>query len=364
MMKRVAFLDWLRVVACFMVMAIHACEPFYLGGKAPDVTFVASRWDALWITITECICRVCVPLFVITSSYLLFPLRSSTGEFFRRRLVRIVVPFAVWAAVYVAYAGGSWGRMLFNFPDEGGHLWFVPMILGLYLAMPLLTPWAERVGRRELCGWIGAWLLTTLFPFIRLAWSSLFGEPSFGAVPYLWGECPWNAFGTFHYVSGFIGYVLIGLWFRRFAPEMGWRRTLQLAAPLWLAGIAIIGLPFYLRIPEFPYSAPYSAAVALEASIEYNSIGVALATIAVFMVFRRLDFRGAVYERVVRPLSEASYGMYLAHMLILPVAFEALRPHFTTPLTIVLAALSAFVASAAFAVAVRRVPVVGRLVCG
>lgn len=363
-MKRIAFLDWLRVIACFMVMAIHACEPFYLGGKAPDVTFIADRWDALWITVTECICRVCVPLFVITSSYLLFPVRCSTGEFFKRRLVRIAVPFAIWAAAYVAYAGGSWSRLCFNFPDEGGHLWFVPMILGLYVVMPLLSPWAERVGRRELCGWIAAWLFTTLFPFIRFAWSGLFGEPPFGAVPYLWGECPWNAFGTFHYVSGFIGYVLVGLWFRRFAPDMGWRRTLCVAAPLWLAGIAMIGLPFYFRIPSFPYSASYSAAVSLEMSIEYNSLGVALATIAVFMLFRKFDFKGAVYERVVRPLSEASYGMYLVHMFILPVAFEALRPHLATPLTILLAASVAFMASAAVAIAIRKIPAVGRVVCG
>ena len=33
MKERIVFLDYLRVVACFMVMAIHACEPFYLGGE-------------------------------------------------------------------------------------------------------------------------------------------------------------------------------------------------------------------------------------------------------------------------------------------------------------------------------------------
>ena len=30
--NRVVFLDWLRIIACFMVMAIHAAEPFYRGG--------------------------------------------------------------------------------------------------------------------------------------------------------------------------------------------------------------------------------------------------------------------------------------------------------------------------------------------
>ena len=216
---RVVFLDWLRVIACFMVMAIHSAEPFYLGGEAPNVTSIASRWDMLWITLTECLCRVCVPLFVMTSSYLLFPVRRSTGEFFRRRLVRVVLPFVVWAAAYIWAAGGEWGRLIFNFPDEGGHLWFVPMLVGLYLLMPLLSPWAEKVSERELRGWLAVWLFTTLFPFLRGLWGWLYGEPSFGAVPYLYGECPWNMFGSFHYVSGFIGYMLLGFWFRKFATE-------------------------------------------------------------------------------------------------------------------------------------------------
>ena len=140
--ERIVFLDYLRFIACFMVMTIHACEPFYLGGTEPNVTSIASVWDMLWITITECVCRVCVPLFVIASSSLLFPVNRPTGEFFRRRLARVAVPFLVWSALYVAFSRhglGAWGRMLFNFPDEGGHLWFVPMLLGLYILMPLLS---------------------------------------------------------------------------------------------------------------------------------------------------------------------------------------------------------------------------------
>ena len=250
--NRIVFLDWLRIIACFMVMVIHSSEPFYLGGEAPNITSIANKWDAIWISIVESVCRVCVPLFVMASSYLLFPLKKPTGEFFRRRLARILVPFIVWACAYVWWFGDSWGKACFNFPDAGGHLWFVPMLLGLYLLMPLLSPWAEKVTERELRGWLILWLVTTTFPYLRRVWTALYGDPSFGAVPYLYGECPWNMFGMFHYVSGFIGYMLLGFWFRRFAPDFSWRRTLAVAVPLWLVGAAIIGGGFYFRIPEFP----------------------------------------------------------------------------------------------------------------
>lgn len=360
---RVPFLDYLRVVACFMVMAIHAAECFYLGGEAPNVTFIASRSDAIWVTVTECVCRVCVPLFVIASSYLLFPVTRPTGEFFKRRFARVVVPFFVWAAAYVFVADGDMRQLAFNFPDEGGHLWFVPMLLGLYLAMPLLSPWAEKVGKRELRGWIILWLFTTTFPFLRRLWEGMYGAPSFGAVSYLFGECPWNSFGAFHYVSGFIGYVLLGLWFRKFSAPRSWLRTLALAVPLWGVGAAIIGLPFYRYADGFPFSAPYSAAVKMEMSIEYCSTGVALTTIAAFLILRKFSFRGAVYRFVVRPISEASYGMYLMHMFMLPVAFAAFRPHTPTPLCIVLTAAATFAASAAIALVIRRVPKLGKWIC-
>lgn len=364
---RIVFLDWMRVAACFMVMAIHAAEPFYLGGVEPNITHIASSWDMLWITVTECICRCCVPLFAMASAYLLFPLNKPAGEFFRRRLVRVVVPFVAWAALYVVFfgdGGSSWGKLFFNFPDEGGHLWFVPMLAGLYILMPLLSPWAEKVSARELKGWIFIWLATTLFPFARQMWGCFFGEPPFGRVPYLFGECPWNHFGAFHYVSGFIGYMLLGLWFRLFSPERGWAATLRAATPLWLVGAAIMGIPFFLSADKFPFSAPYSTAVVMETSIEYCSLGVAFTTIAAFMIFRKLNFGGWFYLKVVRPVSEASYGMYLMHMFILAAVFAKLSPHLPTPLAILATAAASFACSSVAAILLRRIPVVGKLICG
>ena len=362
--ERVVFLDWLRIIACFMVMVIHSCEPFYLGGAAPNVTFIANRWDAFWVSLVESVCRVCVPLFVMASSYLLFPLKRPAGEFFRRRLGRIVVPFLVWSCAYIGWFGDSWGKACFNFPDAGGHLWFVPMLLGLYLLMPLLSPWAERVRERELRGWLILWLFTTLFPYLRRVWSALYGAPSFGAVPYLYGECPWNMFGMFYPVSGFVGYLLLGLWFRRFAPELSWRRTLAVAVPLWLAGAAIIGGGFYFRISEFPCSRPYAFAVDLEMSIEYCSFGVAITVIAAFLLIRKVKADGAFYRRVVRPLAEASYGTYLLHMFVLLAVFDAVRPHCNTPATIFATAAATYALASAAGVLLRRVPFVGRFIVG
>ena len=126
--RRVVFLDWLRIIACFMVMLVHTCEPFYF--DADGNTFFQSKNAAFWASWLDSLVRCCVPLFVMASSYLLFPVTRPTGEFFRRRLVRVFVPYVVWLCVYTA-VWGEWGRLPFNFPFAGGHLWFVYMLMGL-----------------------------------------------------------------------------------------------------------------------------------------------------------------------------------------------------------------------------------------
>ncbi len=366
MKKHIVFLDYLRVIACLMVMIVHACEPFYLGG---DGLLIASKWNGAWATVIDSAMRACIALFVMASAYLLFPVTRPTGEFFARRFRRVVIPFLIWMCVYNWRFDGSWGKLFFNFPMDiiGGHLWFVPMLCGLYLVMPLLSPWAEKVTARELRGWIGVWAFTTTFPYLRAVWGWLFGAPSFGAVPYLYGECPWSGFGMFHYVSGFFGYMLIGFYMRKFAGAWSWRRTLSCAIPLWLVGYAAVFIPFFVRIPDgmgYPVSAPYAMAVSLEVSWDFASTGVALTALAYFLVIRKFVAEGSFYRHVIRPLADASYGTYLIHMLVLAEVSEWLNPRVTAPVAIMGTAFVTFVAASLLSMGLKRIPKLGPYLCG
>ena len=363
--SRVVFLDYLRLAACFMVMIIHAAEPYYIDFANGDLR-IASGSDAVWVCIYEGLARSCVPLFVMASCYLLFPLKVETGRFLRRRASRILIPFFIWSLFYVWHFNGNIKEMFFNFPMAAGHLWFVPMLFGLYLLMPLLSPWAERAGKREIRMWIGVWLFTALFPYLRRLSSAFVGDPSFGSVAYLWGECPWNGFGAFQYVSGFFGYMLIALYIRRFVPRLSWRRTLSVAIPLFAAGFAVMACGLYFRIPGggCPVREPYAAVVDFEMSIEYCSVGVAAAVVGLFLVIRKFTADGAFYRRVILPLSEASYGTYLIHMIALAPVSAALKGVLPMPLAVPAVASIAFVSSSLVSFAVRKIPFVGKYLMG
>jgi Uncharacterized protein conserved in bacteria len=100
-MEREVWVDWLRVLACLLVMVVHSSEPFYLDGYD---TLIPTDADLIWASAIDSASRMSVPLFVIASSYLLFPLRYSSGEFFKRRTVRILIPFVIQVIVSILTA--------------------------------------------------------------------------------------------------------------------------------------------------------------------------------------------------------------------------------------------------------------------
>lgn len=74
-MKRIVFLDYVRVFACFLVMVVHASENFYGAAGSTDMagpqSFLASEADRLWVAVYDGFSRMAVPLFMIVSAYLL-----------------------------------------------------------------------------------------------------------------------------------------------------------------------------------------------------------------------------------------------------------------------------------------------------
>lgn len=385
MKQREIWLDFLRVTACFMVMVIHSTEPFYLGGEGAQIL---TATDAFWVAVFEGLCRCCVPLFLIASSYLQFPLHYSAGEFFRRRAVRILIPMVFWTVVYALV----WGEpidnlkgLLLNFNYAAGHLWFVYMLVGVYLIMPLLSPWAEKVSSRELEVYLGIWLLTTLFPFVREAAGGVApliqaadGLPAQAFFP-LWGEASWNAYGTFYYVSGFIGYLLVGLYLKKFLVRSRWLRWTGWS--LFLMGFVAIVRGLLNRFSAtgevFPLSGDLAVAVAWETPITFCSLPVVLTSVGLVLVFLqgRQNGESPFYRHIILPLSQAGYGMYLIHMLVLAqfsalyrnwlgLGAEGLLGYWTTPVQILATALSSFVVVGVLAVALQRIPKVGKYLMG
>jgi surface polysaccharide O-acyltransferase-like enzyme len=300
--KRVFSMDLLRVIACYLVMNQHASEFYYIGDKGS----VILGNNTFWVGIISSLGRISVPLFVMISGYFLIPMKGTTSAFFKKRVTRVVYPFVFWciafAVYYVFYRGDTLQQLgtnilhiPVNFGTEVGHLWYVYMLLGLYLLVPILTPWLQRCSKRELQGYLGLWAFTALLPYIHRLY------------PEVLGECFWNASPLLYYFTGFVGFLLLGYYIKVYG---GWGITKSIL--LVAVGYAITAGLFCSRINS-------AANVPdLELSWNFCSLNVAIMAFGIFSLVHAITSSGtSCVGRTVTDISSRSYGMYLGHIMLL-----------------------------------------------
>ena len=329
---RIAFIDYIRVVACFMVMLVHASENFYAAdpsGLAGNVSMLSNEANRLWVSFYDGgISRTAVPLFIIVSAFLLVPMKSgiTMSQFYRRRFLRILPPMAVFMLLYcllpLAWGGMTWEqsiadlRMLpFNFPSMAGHLWFMYPLISLYLIIPVVSPWLERANKRDELIFIGIFAFTTLTPWLHRFVSAE-----------LWGECFWNGFSAFWYCSGYLGYLVMAHYIRQ---HLDWNRSkrLRIGVLCFLVGAVFTAWSFWWKgVPGQLIETPM-----LEWAWEFCTPNVLCATFGLFLLFTCIHRPKA--PAIVTQLSKLSFGMYLMHLFFLaPIASRIVAGDSSNPL--------------------------------
>lgn len=295
-------LDVLRVLACFLVIWQHTGEFYYIG---PDSAVVreTSTYQIGWLDSAD---RSCIALFVMISGYFLLPMKTDIKSFFRHRFTRILLPFLFWCIVYavyyVFYRGDSLHNMWLNIAHipvnwgvDVGHLWYVYMLIGLYLLIPVISPFLERASRGTLRFYLILWFI---FSFID------YGHVFF---PLWLGECYWNPTPLFYYFTGFAGFLILGYYFKRFgALKIG------TAVALLIVGYLSTVLVFNALIPTA------ANCEELELPWEFCAPNVALMAMGIFSLVSRIPCTGSsLAGRILTDVSIVSYAIYLAHIMVL-----------------------------------------------
>jgi len=299
--KREFPLDLLRVFACFLVIWQHVTEAYYISSD-----FSIPRHDEMsligWM---NSMTPIEVPLFVMISGYFLLPLKMEVGDFFKRRFTRILIPFVVWCVAYAAYfmvyRGDSLSQFFrnvvhipVNFGVEIGHMWFIYMLLGLYMLVPVLSPWLEQCSKRQLQGYLGVWAFTTCLPYIHL-W-----------FPEVLGECFWNPTPMLHYFTGFAGYFVLGYYIKRYG-------TLSVSVSL----LTLVG-GYLFTVAVYQYRLPLVSQVSdLEVCWRFCGVNVMLMAYAVFSLVNRISWQGNdVLGRWISNFAVLSYAVYFIHIML------------------------------------------------
>lgn len=256
--------------------------------------------------------------------------------FYRKRIPRVLLPFVIWSAVYyvwpwlVGLAGYGeatvamffpWAETMscdwapaaerlwrapFTFSYVACHLWYIYLLIGLYLYIPVLNAWVERATRRQKQTVLTLWAASTFLPYVHEFVS-----------PYSFGTCDWNAFGTFYYFSGFSGYLLLGHYLQHETrlPSLG--ITLSWAVPALVAGYAV-SLMGYRHMLTLPSPTPSQ----IELFWTYCTPNVAAMSAAVFCLLRRIRVSHDIVRGLLEQLTACGFGIYMIHYLFVGPVFE------------------------------------------
>lgn len=355
--SRLVWADVIRMVAMMAVVCCHATDPFnFYQGPEPSNISSIRFWGAAY----GAILRPCVPLFVMLTGALLLPIKEDAVRFCRRHISRVLWPFLFWSVLYCLfpwftgivglapevvcdffpYAGeqalhqslaasaSSVARIPLNFSSVDSHMWYVYLVIGLYLYLPVFSTWVEHASRRLQRAYLLLWGITLFVPFYREY-----------VGPYLWGSCSWNEFYMLSSFAGFNGYLLLGHYLRH--SEWSRVKTFGIGLPMFLVGLAVAFFGF-----RHVTSLPHYTDEQLELYFYYCSPQVALMSVAVFMMVRRVHVVSPRIRSLLVSLTRCGFGVYMVHYFFVgPCVLLVRALSIPLCLQIPVAALLAFVTS-------------------
>ena len=363
--NRMVWLDVVRCVAMLMVIGVHCIDPFYI---SPTMRVIPEYTH--WAAIYGSLLRPSVPLFVMMTGLLLLPVRQQPlGTFYKKRIFRVLFPFLIWSVLYsmfpwftgllglpkeiigdfFCYTQGHESQSLidslkdvamipFNFSHKENHMWYIYLLIGLYLYMPVFSAWVEKASEKAKLWFLVAWGITTLLPYYQQFIS-----------PYIWGTCSWNAYGMLYAFAGFNGYLLLGHYLRNLDCSL--TKILSAGIPMFVVGyiITFLGFRYITALPEYTDEM-------LELFFTYCSLNVVMMTIPVFMLAKKVKVHSTVIRKLLANLTVCGFGIYMTHYFLTGPSVVLMRAlGIPVCIQIPAAAMVAFTASWGFVWCIHKV---------
>lgn len=324
---RIVCFDLIRAIAIIMVMIDHFGGITPADSKISDTQFIVSKWlmapDAV--------------LFFMLSGALLLPVTGGWRHFYKKRLLRIVIPFIFWSAAYALIIGWYYNlspdfilfrlRWFFLTPTfEAG--WFLLALAGIYLFMPVISPWLERATSGQLLLVVALWLGAGLLPWLS----------------YLMGVSHYES-GIFALSFNYLGYAIAGyILARRLLPL----RTLGIILLL----VAAIAVPVVVYL--HPGNIPVDQL--LTNNLTTNVMAMA---ILIFAILLRMSSLPRWLKPVVAIFSRNAFGIYLIHFVFYYLMKHYKLPEETPVWVLVIAGTTCSLAANEI---LRRIPGIRRIV--
>ena len=329
--QRIVYLDLLKVIAIFLMVANHCVD---------NVTPMerAEPWYNLWGSVYNSFTRPAIPLFVMVTGILLLPTRMAMGEFYKKKISRLLTPFLVWSVLYNLFPWFTgvigcepssihlffkWAEpsqafsdalrnicmIPFDFSAFAVQMWYVYMLIGIYLYLPVFSAWVEKSDKKSQRIFLGIWMVSLFVPYLR----------NF-LTQNLWGECSWNEFGLFYYFAGFSGYLLLGYHLVNHPLQFSKMKKYLLALVAFAIGYGVTMIGF-----KETTAVPGQSEEMVELFFTFCSPNVALMTFAIFIVCQDVTFSNAKLNGFLTKLSVCTFGIWMCHYFFVGPVYLLVR---------------------------------------
>lgn len=336
--QRLVYLDLLRILATFAVIFLHACST--------NDFFVCSNTSNWYITlIGDSLVRWCVPVFVMISGALfLNPDRNVTyRDILTKRIPRLLVAYVFWTGIYIlqgytysGFEGFTVLRFLKRSAHSTAHLWFLPMLMGVYFLIPVLhTITRDKKTMRYV---LVLWIVLVFVSFLRFV--ELFKE-----MNHFYGLFNMNT------VAGFSGYFILGYYLSR--------QTFSKRQRMWIYLIGVAGALITIFGTIYISTSKKGGD---ELFFNYFSIQVVAMAVSLFVFVKQLNC-GKIVQRFVNFVRKDLFGIYLVHALwLVYINTETVRHCCSVAITLPLITIATFVLSLFTIKLIRLIPVLRKVV--
>lgn len=303
-------LDYLRVFASIAIILLHVTAQ-----NMPYCELAGTEWNIY--NICNSASRWGVPVFVMMSGALFLPREISTKTLYKKYISRMAISYVVWSAFYVIVDSVS--KLIFteghkvNFIEIIGslisgavHLWFLPMIIGLYMCIPLIKQLTQN---DKLIKYF--LLLSIVFCFIKTEIELVTNNLLSGNIQIIFQNIN-TVFKNFNMnlVVSFVIYFILGFYLNK--TEINKKhRTI-----IYFSGVAGLILTILLNL-----LASKNAGKSLEAFYSASSVNVLLMSVAIFVWFKYNAKGTEKLNKIIIQLSKYSFGAFLVHIFILQCLF-------------------------------------------
>lgn len=341
--KRILYFDRLRIIAAIAVITIHCCAKDSIKVNSFD-------WNV--INTYNSLVQWAVPVFVMISGALYLGREISFQKLFRKSMLRIGTAFLFWSVLYalwrcfVTHEKHGAKEVVLTIIKGNYHMWFLFMIAGLYLIVPILNKIVENNK------------IAVYFVILSLLFSFLFPQTVniIGIKSTVISDFANEYISKFHIelVLGYSGYFVMGYLLNRM--------TISKKAEYLIYALGFCGAAATV------FGTAWLAAANRSAGIfsDELTVNILLVSVAVFVFAKQHLNKPVKHGRLANIpafISKCTLGIYLVHPLIIDSLkrFAGITNlSFNPVLSVPVLALSVFVLSLIVSEIIYKIPFVGK----